>query len=263
MSANATGDPVTQSAADPWAVRARDWAEIEDENSRRLFERVFEEAGLAAGDRLLDVGCGSGLACALAAARGTDVAGLDASPGLLEIARERTPQGEFRAADMASMPFADDSFDLVTFFNSYFFASDGDAVLAEARRVARPGAAVAVVTWTSPDQVALSGYVGALAPLMPEPPEIDPFIDPEQLASSAERAGLTPERSLELDWSWEYPDLDTALRGLMAPGLSALAIEAAGEDAVRAALTEALRPLRTEVGTYAVSNTVRCLFARA
>ena len=77
---------------DPWGARARDWAEIEDEGSRPLFEEVLGLTKVGAGSRYLDVGCGSGLACAMARARGAHVGGLDASPGLLAIA-SRLPGG--------------------------------------------------------------------------------------------------------------------------------------------------------------------------
>src|SRR5262245_46203028 len=90
--------------ADPWGARARDWAEME-ESSRPLFEAILDATGVGAGTCLLDVGCGSGLACAIAAARGARVSGLDASPGLLEIARERVPEGDFRVGDLTSLPF--------------------------------------------------------------------------------------------------------------------------------------------------------------
>lgn len=263
MSPNATQSTSAPPGRDPWGANARDWAEIEDENSRALFEQVFDLIGLGKRARLLDVGCGSGLACAIAAGRGAEVAGLDASPGLLESAKERVPGGDFRAGDMAALPFDDASFDVVTFFNSFFFAQDQPATMREARRVARPGAEVAVVAWTSPDRVALTAYVGAVAALMPEPPDIDPFLGPEQLGALAEEAGLRPRRSLELDWSWQYPDLDTALRGLMSAGLSRLAVESAGEDAVKRALIDALRSLRVDGGAYEVNNSVHCLLAKA
>ena len=107
-------------------------------------------------------------------------------------------------------------------------------------------------------------YIGAVAPLLPpEVPQLDPFITPAESERLAVAAGLSAERAVELDWSWEYPDLDTALRGLMSAGISTLAIERAGEHVVRDALTAALAPYRLTSGGYRLENTVHCLIARA
>ena len=249
---------------DPWGARARDWAEIEDENSRPLFEAVFDATGVGAGTRLLDVGCGSGLACAIAAGRGAEVSGLDASPGLLEIARERAPAADFRPGDMASLPWDDDTFDVVTYMNTFFFASDRETTLGEAGRVARRGGRVAITTWTAPENVELTAYIAAVGPLLPPSPvDLELFMPVAELEALARTAGLEPARTLELDWSWEYADLETALRGLLSPGLSTLAIAAAGEAAVRDALTRALDPLRMADGGYRIENTVACVIAVA
>jgi SAM-dependent methyltransferase len=253
-----------QASADPWGARARDWAEIEDENSRPLFEAVLDLAGVREGTRLLDLGCGSGLACAIAAGRGAQVSGLDASPGLLEVARERVPDADFRLGDMVSLPWEDDSFDAVTYINTFFFASDRTATLVEAARVARPGARVAVISWAPPEKVESTAYLAALEPLLPPlPAEIDPFIEPTELEELARRAGLNVERVVDLDWRWEYRDRDTALRGWLSPGPSTLAIEASGEEAVRDALEKTLQQFRLTDGGYRLENTVHCLIAIA
>jgi hypothetical protein len=89
-----------------------------------------------------------------------------------------------------------------------------------------------VVIWTTPQQVELSAYVAALQPLIPEGPALDPFIETAELEGLARRAGLKPKRTFEADWSWEYPDRDTMLRGLLSPGLSAVAIDNFGEETV-------------------------------
>ena len=83
-----------------WGARARDFAEILEGFARPLYEVVFDAADIAVGTRLLDVGCGPGLAAHLAAKRGARVAGLDAAEASLEIARERTPEGDFRAGEI-------------------------------------------------------------------------------------------------------------------------------------------------------------------
>ncbi len=129
-----TGSAAVQAAL--WGVQARDWAEIEDEGSRPIFEAVFDAVGVGGGTRLLDVGCGTGLACEVAAARGAKVSGLDAAPGQLEIARERVPGGDFRVGDMQALPYGDHAFDVVTLFSCLFFADDQEAALREAGRVA-------------------------------------------------------------------------------------------------------------------------------
>lgn len=251
-------------SADPWGARARDWAEIEDENSRPLFEAVLDLTGVGEGTRLLDVGCGSGLACEIAAGRGAQVSGLDSSPGLIELARERTPAGEFQVGDMASLPWADDAFEVVTYINSFFFASDREAALREAGRVARRGARVAVSSWAPPEKVEATAYLAALEPLLPPlPAEIDPFIEPAELEQLARRAGLEPQRVVDLDWLWEYPDRETALRGWLSPGPSALAIQASGAAAVRKALEKTLEQFRLTGGGYRLENTVHCLIAVA
>ncbi|HEX3803888.1 MAG TPA: class I SAM-dependent methyltransferase [Solirubrobacteraceae bacterium] len=95
-----------------WGTAPRDWAEVAERENEPLFLRVLDAAGVAAGTRLLGIGCGSGLLRELAAARGADVAGLDITPELLEIARERVPAGDFRETDMSVLPFADGNFDV-------------------------------------------------------------------------------------------------------------------------------------------------------
>jgi SAM-dependent methyltransferase len=246
---------------DPWGLRARDWAEIEDENSRELFETVHDATGVRGGTRLLDVGCGSGLACATAAARGAEVSGMDASPGLVALAKERLPQADLRVGEMGSLPYEDDSFDVLTFVNTFFFAADRERTLREARRVTRPGGKVAVVMWTAPERVELSAYVAALQPLIPAGPPVEPFIETAELEALARAAGLEPQTTFETDWSWDYPDRDTMLRGLLSPGLSALAVENVGEETVKDALIAALEPYATTAGGYRLENSVRCMVA--
>lgn len=106
----------------------------------------------------------------IAAARGAQVSGLDAAEALLEIARRRAPQGDFRQGDLEELPFDDDSFDMVTGFNAFQYAGSPAVALAEARRVARPGGTVVIMTWSNPDGMEAASLVAAVRPLMPPPP---------------------------------------------------------------------------------------------
>ncbi len=79
--------------------------------ARPVYEVVLERAGVGAGIRYLDVGCGSGMAAQRAAARGAQASGIDAAEALLAIARSRVPESDFRQGDIADLPFADEMFD--------------------------------------------------------------------------------------------------------------------------------------------------------
>jgi SAM-dependent methyltransferase len=207
------------------------------------------------------------MAARLSAARGAAVAGVDAAEALLEIARERTPEGDFRQGDLEALPFVDDAFDLVTGFNAFQFAGDPARALREAARVARPGAMVVVMTWAEPAGMPAAAVVGALAPLLPAPPPGAPgpfaLSDPAALGAFAAAAGLAPGALFDVETTWFYPDEAAALRGLLASGVAARAIEHAGEPAVVAAKRAALAPFRGSDGAFRIGARFRCLAATA
>ncbi|TMD43313.1 MAG: class I SAM-dependent methyltransferase [Chloroflexi bacterium] len=108
-----------------WGVQAHNFAERQEGMLLPAYKKVFDLTNVGRGTRLLDVGCGPGLATQLAAKLGASVTGLDASEAELSIARERVPDGDFRQGEMEELPYADASFDVVTGFNSFQYA-DGD-----------------------------------------------------------------------------------------------------------------------------------------
>jgi SAM-dependent methyltransferase len=234
---------------------------------RPLFEAVLERVAVGEGTVLLDAGCGAGLASQIAAERGGKITGLDATPELLEIARVRVPNGEFLRGDLQSLPFADNTFDAVVGFNSFQYAADPRAALAEAQRTARPGSPVAIATWAEPERCEAAVYLAALGPLMPPAPPGAPgpfaLSAPGALEALAESAGLTPDGADEVRCTWSYPDLDSALRGLMSSGPVVKAIETSGEDAVRAAVTTSIEPFRQPSGGYDIGSAFRYLITTA
>lgn len=250
-----------------WGAAARDWAEVQEGQFRPGYAAVLEACGIGPGMTVMDAGCGAGMAAAMAAARGARVAGFDAAEPLLQIARVRTPGGDFRLADLEASPFADDSFDVVTGFNSFQFAADPVRALAEARRVVRPGGVVVVLTWGEPEGMEAAALVGALRPLLPPPPPGAPgpfaLSDATKLAAFAEAAGLAPERVVDVDSPWSYPDEAVALRGLASSGVAARAMALAGAEAVHAAHAAALAPFRQADGSLRIGARCRFLVARA
>src|SRR5919201_3017611 len=138
-----------------WGARPADWALTED---RQLptYEAALRRVGLEPGQRVLDIGCGAGAFLRLVAARGGEPHGIDASETLVAFARTRLPDADLRVGEMEDLPWGDDTFDLVTGFNSFFFANDMVAALREAGRVAKPRAPVVIQVWGHPERCDLT-----------------------------------------------------------------------------------------------------------
>ena len=117
---------------------------------------LIETAGVRAGQRVLDVACGTGVVTrALAERVGSDghVVGLDFNPVMLAAARAATTNANvaWREADAANMPFLDGSFDAVLCQQGLQFFADKAAALREMRRVLVPGGRLALSVWRSVD----------------------------------------------------------------------------------------------------------------
>jgi SAM-dependent methyltransferase len=250
-----------------WGARARDWAELQEPMTRPIYDAVFERIDLGPQTNYLDVGCGSGLAAQLAAERGAKVSGIDAAENLLAIARARIPAGQFRVADLEELPFADHTFDVVTGFNSFQYAANPDAALAQAKRVAKSAGAVVIVTWGEPEGMQFATFTSALKSLLPPPPPGTPgpfaLSDEHALREFATKAGLEPMEVFDVDSPFHYADLSTALRGLMSSGNAIRAAELSSDDAVRIAYTGSLEGFRQADGSYRIGAAFRCLFTRA
>jgi len=248
-----------------WGMRARDWADLQEGGFRAGYVAALEHAAVGAGTRYLDAGCGSGMAAALAADRGAQVTGIDASDSLLQIARDRVPQGAFQTGDLEDLPFGDDSFDVVVGFNSFQYAGNPGAALAQARRVTAPSGTVVIMTWGEPDGMEAAAIVGALKPLLPPPPPGAPgpfaLSDEARLRAFAAEAGLTPLEVVDVSSPWEYESEALAIRGIGSSGVAAKAMDASGEAAVNAAHAAAIAPFVQADGRVRIGATCRLLFA--
>lgn len=250
-----------------WGAAAEDWSELVEPLSTPLFDAVLDAVGAGPGTTLLDAGCGSGLLLQLARHRGADVAGLDASPGLLDVARRRVPDGDIRHGELEELPFGSGSFDAVTACNSVQYAADPVAAVRELTRVARAGAPVAVVTWGAPERCDTRTVLAAVGALLPPPPPGagGPFAlsEPGRLEELVASAGLTPKHAEEVPVTFAFRDLDTAVRGHLSSGPARRAIEVAGPDVVEAAIRAALEPSVQADGTSRHDNAFRYVVAAA
>ena len=113
---------------------------------------LVEFAGVQPGERVLDVGCGTGVVAITAARAGADVSALDLTPALLEHARANEEIAgigkiDWTEGDAEKLPYPDSSFDVVLSQFGHMFAPRPDVAIAEMRRVLKPGGRIAFATW--------------------------------------------------------------------------------------------------------------------
>ncbi len=255
-------------SSEHWGTRPRDWAELAEPSNRELFGHVLALMRAGPETELLDIGCGSGYALQMAAAAGARVTGLDITPELLVIARERVPDATLVTGGMDSLPFAAESFDAVVAFNALQFADAPQAATSEAARVVRRGGLVAATTFAEPERNQSTALHLALEPLRAAAPAPDaqhlPYAlsGPGGLEQLLAEAGLEAVEAGEVQLVWAHEDVDGAVRAVLASGGGAMAIAASGEAAARAALTAAVQPFVTTGGRVEMHNVFRYAIAR-
>ncbi|MEU9455889.1 class I SAM-dependent methyltransferase [Streptomyces sp. NPDC048277] len=111
---------------------------------------LLRAAKVRQGDRLLDVGTGTGTVAAAAWARGARVTAVDAEPGMVARAARAVPEADVRLASLPRLPFPDDEFDVVVGNFVLNHVGRPGETLRELRRVTRPGGRMAVTIWAAP-----------------------------------------------------------------------------------------------------------------
>jgi ubiquinone/menaquinone biosynthesis C-methylase UbiE len=133
---------------------------------------LVEAAGVAAGQRVLDVAAGAGNVALPAARLGADVTASDLSPDLLArgkaMAEEAGLALTWEEADAEALPYADSSFDAVLSCVGVMFAPHHQPAADQLVRVVRPGGTIGLISWTP------EGFIGqmfaAMKPFAPPPP---------------------------------------------------------------------------------------------
>ena len=256
MSTSDAGTPQWKLVDEGWGRKAVDFATLSEPNNCREYLYVHQRLGVDAGDRLLDVACGSGLSLELARLRGADCAGIDASARLIAVARFRNPDGDIRVGDMNDLPWDDATFQVATSFRG-IWGTTPDAVT-EIYRVLEPGGRLGLTVW---GHLKVSPGAWALAPLR--------LASGEKVENQAamvslgrpgagekllESSGFVDVHRVDVPMAWEFPDPDIFARGLASTGPGYEAIQNVGEAAFYSAAVELARehileglPLRAEI----------------
>jgi len=225
-----------------WGRKAVDFATLSELGNCREYVAVHQRLGVGEDDRLLDVACGSGLAVELAGARGAACAGIDASPRLVAVARDRSPDADLRVGDMRDLPWADASFDVATSFRG-IWGTTPDA-LYEIHRVLVPGGRLGLTVW---GHIKTSPGAWALAPFqLAAPAKVR-----NQAAMQLGRPGAGEElltccgfadiERVDVPFVWEFADPEAYARAVAATGPAYEAMQNVGEAAFLEAATDQAR----------------------
>jgi SAM-dependent methyltransferase len=260
--------------------RARDWAEIQERMLVPLYEAVYDRLEVGSGSHVLDLGCGSGLALLLAAARGAAVTGVEPDETRLALARERLmpePGGASGrwavrlacARPEDDVPLRDPLPTVVTAFD----ALPAPETLARTAASLERGTPVVLAGWGPAERCGAASVLRVAERPVEAPGEEDADLSPrapgswrpggrDDLEKLARTAGLRLDGSGRVSCPFGYADMDSAVRGLLSTGLYDRAVRTADETLVRGELTEALAPHRRDDGTVWLPNLFRYVIAR-
>ncbi len=248
-----------------WGKKPKDWAAIQEPTGNTGYKHALDFLKLSTADNLLDVGCGSGLFASMAHEKGAAVTGIDATEQLIEQAKLRVPGLTLLVGEMEELPFGDAAFDVVTGFNSFQYAANVKNALTEAKRVLKPGGKLTAMIWGNKEDCEAATYFKAIGSLLPPPPPGAPgpfaLTENHLLESILEEIGFKILNNTDVPSIWDYPDMDTALRGLLSVGPAAKAIENSGYDKVHETVLAAVRPYVQSNGHVVYKNKFRVVIA--
>jgi len=184
-------------------------------------ERIIALAEPKPDDRILDVGCGTGVLTRQLSQIASDpgnLAGVDLSESMLGVAREHCPGVEFHQCSATSLPFADGSFNVVVSSFMLMFTPEPEQVLREMYRLVAPGGRLVISIWqgleTNPVYLALVDIAREVLGDESAESLAWPYAlgKPGHLASLFQAAGISPPAIVNQDGNATFPSLDDFVR---------------------------------------------------
>jgi SAM-dependent methyltransferase len=235
-----------------WSKQPNDWCNLSEPNHRPLFSAMLEATQVDKNTVRLDVGCGGGTSSVMAAERGAEVYGIDASTALVEIASQRLTDASFVEGDIENMSYSDGQFDVVFAANVLQYAENRQIAAAELARVCSKTGKIIVGLFGSPDRVAYRAIFEALKGAMPSPP---PGKGPFELSLDGALENVLKSANLrviadgEVNCPFVFSDLDILWRAAASGGPLQAQIKIAGEEELKKAIQTAGMQFQLEDGS--------------
>lgn len=246
-----------QRQAELWGPSARLWMEKHEAYSLPLAEWLLDRVLSQPSPKLLDAGCGTGGALKLASDRGARVTGTDVAPEMLEICQERIPHGEYHVADSESLPFVDQSFDVIIAQNSLQFTENPVKALREFFRVKKSGAPIGIACFAATEYSDFATVGAAVRKLFTNPPTFEgPFSlsPPDKLYKVIADTGLKIVESADHDLLREFESFEEFWHGQSGTGATRFTVRELGEELVKNTMAKAMEQFTDALGRIRMSN---------
>jgi SAM-dependent methyltransferase len=241
-----------------WSVAPAYWTQHFEPWFLPMYRKVLEQLKPTERHLLLDAGCGSGLFSPMAIKTGAEVIGIDAAPGLLEVARRRNPGNNFLEEDLEALPFAEESFHFVVGFNSFQYAGSFEKALKEAARVLKPGGKLVIGIWDKPELNDATHVLKAIGTLLPPPPPGTPgpfaLSEDGRIEAACAQTGVKVTYKTMVPCPFIYPSLNEAVNSFMGTGPAAAAIKNSSREAVEQVIATAMKTFRLADDIHYLQN---------
>lgn len=241
-----------------WSTAPADWAAFLEPTFIPMYQEVLSNVNPDEEQSMLDAGCGSGMFLHMVSKTGCTVHGIDAAAGLLDITRKRLPEATLLIEDLESLPFGDESFDLVTGFNSFQYAGSFQNALTEAARVLKNSGKLVIGIWGKEQDCDASNVLSAVLTHLPPPPPGTPgpfaLSEDGKIESICKSAGLKVVKKFEVFCPWLFRSEEELQKAFMSTGPCVKAAALVGPAVVEETILKSAALFNLVDETYFMRN---------